>query len=280
MLIVENLRIQFPTATGVVEAVQNVSFSVGREKLGIVGESGSGKTMTGRALLRLVPAPGLVTARRMSLEGIDLLSASERQMQAIRGRRIAMVLQDSRYALNPVMPVGQQIAEVSQTHTGANAKQAQRRTLEMLEAVHIRDPEWVQRAYPHELSGGMGQRVMIAMMLCAEPDYLIADEPTSALDATTRVQVLAVLDELVSKRGMGVVFISHDLNLVASFCDRVSIMFAGRIVEHCVAGELHLGTHPYSRGLLAALPRIHDHRSRLPVMVRDPAWGAASEGAA
>ena len=279
MLIVEDLKVGFSTATGVVDAVHGVNFSVGRDKLGIVGESGSGKTMTGRALMRLVPPPGQIAARRMSLDGIDLLRSSEREMRAVRGRRIAMVMQDARYALNPVMPVGSQIAEVSRTHIGADAKQAQHRALEMLEAVRVRDPERVHRAYSHELSGGMGQRVMIAMMLCAEPDLLIADEPTSSLDATTRVQVLAILDELVSRRGMGVIFISHDLNLVASFCDRVSIMFAGRIVENCAASELHQATHPYSRGLLAAAPRIHNHQSRLPVMVRDPNWGAAPDGA-
>jgi peptide/nickel transport system ATP-binding protein len=272
LLTVESLRVRFPSRTGFTEAVRGVSFTVGREKLGIVGESGSGKSMTGRALLRLVPPPGEVTADRISFDGNDLLNASERKMREIRGQRISMVMQDPKFSLNPVMTVGRQIAEAYRVHTRASRSEARRRTLEMLEAVRIRDPERVFDLYPHEVSGGMGQRIMIAMMLIPDPDLLIADEPTSALDVTVQMQVLAIMDELCGSRGMGLIFISHDLNLVASFCDRILIMYAGRVVESCRAGELHAAKHPYTRGLLDSLPRLDDDRPELPVLTRDPAW--------
>jgi peptide/nickel transport system ATP-binding protein len=272
LLTVESLRVRFPSRTGFTEAVRGVSFTVGREKLGIVGESGSGKSMTGRALLRLVPPPGEVTADRISFDGNDLLNASERKMREIRGQRISMVMQDPKFSLNPVMTVGRQIAEAYRVHTKANRSEARRRSLEMLQAVRIRDPERVFDLYPHEVSGGMGQRIMIAMMLIPDPDLLIADEPTSALDVTVQMQVLAIMDELCGSRGMGLIFISHDLNLVASFCDRILIMYAGRVVESCRASELHAAKHPYTRGLLDSLPRLDDDRPELPVLTRDPAW--------
>lgn len=274
LLEVEGLHVRFPSRAGVVEAVRGISFSIGREKVGIVGESGSGKTLTGRAVLGLVRPPGVVEARRMAFDGIDLTRLDERRMRTIRGRRIAMVMQDPKYSLNPVMTVGRQIAEAYRVHSRASPSEARRRTLEMLEAVRIRDPERVYGAYPHQVSGGMGQRIMVAMMLIPDPDLLIADEPTSALDVTVRMQVLAIVDDLVSRRGMGLMFISHDLKLVASFCDRVVIMYAGRIVETCRASELHAATHPYTRGLLASLPRVDRPVARLPTLVRDEAWKA------
>jgi peptide/nickel transport system ATP-binding protein len=272
ILTVEDLRVRFPGRVAAVDAVRGVSFEVGREKLGIVGESGSGKSMTGRAILRLVPPPGRVTARRLVFEGIDLLAASEPAMRRIRGERIAMVLQDPKFSLNPVMPVGAQVAEAWRVHSGASWRESRRRALEMLEAVRIRNPDRVYHAYPHEVSGGMGQRVMIAMMLAAGPDLLIADEPTSALDVTVQMQVLAILDDLVTERGMGLIFISHDLNLVASFCDRVLIMYAGRIVETCRAQDLGTARHPYTQGLLRSLPRVDRPVAELAVLERDPAW--------
>jgi peptide/nickel transport system ATP-binding protein len=272
LLTVEDLWIRFPGRVSTVEAVRGVSFEVGREKLGIVGESGSGKSMTGRAVLRLVPPPGRVTARRLMFEGIDLLGASEAEMRRIRGRRIAMVLQDPKFSLNPVMPVGDQVAEALRVHSGASWREARRRALEMLDAVRIRNPERVYGAYPHEVSGGMGQRAMMAMMLAAGPDLLIADEPTSALDVTVQMQVLAILDDLVTERGMGLIFISHDLNLVGSFCDRVLIMYAGRIVETCRARDLAAARHPYTQGLLRSLPRIDRPVTELVVLDRDSAW--------
>ena len=272
LLSVEDLWVRFHTRTRLVEAVRGVSFWVGREKVGIVGESGSGKTMTGRALLRLVRPPGEVTARRMDFLGTDLLSASETEMRAIRGDRISMVMQDPKFSLNPVMKVGRQIAEAYRVHSGASAAEAKAQALKMLEAVRIRDPERVYQAYPHEVSGGMGQRIMIAMMLIPDPEMMIADEPTSALDVTVQMQILAILDDLVTQRGMGLIFISHDLNLVASFCDRVIIMYAGQIVETCKASELAQAEHPYTRGLLASLPRVDQAVETLSVLQREESW--------
>jgi peptide/nickel transport system ATP-binding protein len=253
---VEDLRIAFRTERGPVEAVRGISFAVGRERLGIVGESGSGKSLTARALLGLAPPAAAVSARRLAFDGKDLRGAGEAEWRALRGRRIGMVLQDPKFALNPVMRVGAQIGEALRTHAEISARAARARVLEMLEAVKIRDPGRVYRSYPHELSGGMGQRAMIAMMLIAGPDLLIADEPTSALDVTVQQQVLEILDDLVARRGMALVFISHDLPLVASFCDRVLVMRRGEIVESCAAAELHRAAHPYTRALLAAVPRL------------------------
>ena len=272
LLTVEDLRVEFQTRTQLVRAVRGVSFSLAREKLGIVGESGSGKSQTGRAILRLVAPPGRVTAKKLEFDGIDLMAAGEAQMRDIRGKRIAMVLQDPKFSLNPVMTVGKQIAEAYRAHASVDRAAAKQRALDMLRAVKMREPERVYAAYPHELSGGMGQRAMIAMMLATEPDLLIADEPTSALDVTVQLQVLAILDDLVSQRGMGLIFISHDLNLVASFCDRVLVMYAGRVVESLRASELGQAKHSYTQGLLAALPRIDKPVKELAVLKRDPAW--------
>lgn len=254
LLEVEDLSIGFRTDRGVIEAVRGISFAMGREKLGIVGESGSGKSVTGRAILRLLPENAAVAARRLVFDGVDLQTVGAREMRAIRGGRIGMVLQDPKFSLNPVMRVGRQIEEAARIHLCLSRKAARQRALEMLEAVRIRDPERVFVAYPHELSGGMGQRVMIAIMLVAGPDLLIADEPTSALDVTVQMQVLAIMDELVTKRGMGLVLISHDLPLVASFCDRVLVMYRGEIVETCRADMLDKAAHPYTRRLLEAVP--------------------------
>ena len=193
-------------------------------------------------------------------------------MRQIRGERISMVMQDPKFSLNPVMTVGRQIEEAYRTHTRAGRREAREKSLAMLEAVQIRDPRRVYDLYPHEVSGGMGQRIMIAMMLIPDPELLIADEPTSALDVTVQMQVLAILDDLVSQRGMGLMFISHDLNLVASFCDRVVIMYAGRIVETCRADRLDEAQHPYTRGLLASLPEVDRPVATLPTLNRQDAW--------
>ncbi len=272
LLTMEDLWVRFHTRTGIVEAVRGIGLSVGREKLGIVGESGSGKTMTGRAVLQLIRPPGEITARRMDFQGVDLLAADERQMRQIRGERISMVMQDPKFSLNPVMTVGRQIEEAYRTHTRAGGREAREKSLAMLDAVKIRDPRRVYDLYPHEVSGGMGQRIMIAMMLIPDPELLIADEPTSALDVTVQMQVLAILDDLVSQRGMGLMFISHDLNLVASFCDRVVIMYAGRIVETCRADRLEEAQHPYTRGLLASLPEVDRPVATLPTLNRQDSW--------
>lgn len=274
LLSVEDLWVRFPSRRGVVEAVRGISFSVGRERIGIVGESGSGKSMTGRSILRLIRPPGDMSAKEIRFKGDNLLDYSEKQMRSIRGHRISMVMQDPKFSLNPVMTVGAQIEEAYRLHSKASKKEAYRKTIEMLEAVQIRDAERVYKAYPHEVSGGMGQRIMIAMMLIPDPDLLIADEPTSALDVTVQMHVLAILDKLVQERGMGLIFISHDLNLVSSFCDRVLIMYGGRIVETCKADELHNAQHPYTRGLLAALPQVDKPVETLAVLERDEAWRA------
>ena len=272
LLDVEDLRVQFNTHHGVVEAVRGISFSVGKEKVGIVGESGSGKTVTGRSILRLTPKMASVTATRISFAGTDLLNATEKQMCQVRGKHISMIMQDPKYSLNPVRRVGRQIGEAFSVHRRVPRTEVKERTLEMLSAVRIRDPRRVYDLYPHEVSGGMGQRIMIAMMMIPDPDLIIADEPTSALDVTVRMRVLGMLDDLVAERGLGLMFISHDLNLVATFCDRVLIMYAGRIVESCRACDLRDAQHPYTRGLLNALPRINARRRMLPVLARDPAW--------
>ncbi len=272
LLEVEDLRVRFHLRTGTVEAVRGVSFQLGRERLGIVGESGSGKSQTGRALLRLSARNGRIRAKRMEFDGIDLLAASERALRDIRGARISMIMQDPRYSLNPVVSVGDQISEAFLIHSAATRREARARTLEMLETVQIRDPERVYGLYPHEVSGGMGQRVMIAMMLIPSPDLLIADEPTSALDVTVQMQVLALLDDMVRDRGMGLILISHDLNLVGTFCDRVLVMYGGRVMEVLEAGRLHEAQHPYTRGLLNCLPDLKHPHEVLPVLERDPAW--------
>ncbi len=272
LLEVENLWVKFPTRNGVFDAVRGVSFSLGQERLGIVGESGSGKSMTGRAILRLIRPPGIVEADKMELDGVDLLGRSEREMRKVRGQQISMIMQDPKFSLNPVMRVGKQIMEAYRLHYKVSKKEAKKKTLEMLDAVAIRDPERVYRMFPHEVSGGMGQRIMIAMMLIPDPKIMIADEPTSALDVSVQMQVLEIMDKLVKDRGMGLIFISHDLNLVSSFCDRVLIMYAGRVVETLPADKLHEAQHPYTRGLLNSLPRLDAPCERLEVLKRDPAW--------
>ena len=272
LLTVDNLSVSFPTRNDEFQAVRGVSFSLGKERLGIVGESGSGKSLTGRAILRLIRPPGKVSADRIDLEGDDLLSMTEKQMRRVRGQRISMVMQDPKFSLNPVMRVGEQIVEAYRQASSGSRAERKQQALAMLESVAIRDPERVFNAYPHELSGGMGQRVMIAMMLIPDPRILIADEPTSALDVTVQMQVLKIMDKLVQERGMGLIFISHDLNLVSSFCDRVLIMYAGQIVETCKADKLYEARHPYTQGLLNSLPRLDAPRDRLSVLERDPAW--------
>ncbi|ACS51238.1 MULTISPECIES: ABC transporter ATP-binding protein [Bartonella] len=272
LLEVEDLRISFPTTRGISEVVRGVSFSVGKEKIGIVGESGSGKSMTGRAILRLSPRAAIVKAKKMRFEDVDLLTASEPQMRKIRGKRISMILQDPKYSLNPLIRIGEQIMEAYRIHYRVSKVEAQERTISMLESVHIRDPEHVMRLFPHEISGGMGQRVMIAMMLIPKPDLIIADEPTSALDITVRRQVLSVLDELVTKSGTGLIFISHDLNMIADFCDRILVMYAGRVLEELPASDLSHACHPYTKALLASLPRLDNPVDVLAVPERDPDW--------
>lgn len=274
LLTVENLRVSFPTRTGLVEAVRGVSFTLGRERLGIVGESGSGKSQTGRAIMGLTPKNARIEADTLRFGDIDLLKSSAKERRLMRGKRMAMILQDPKYSLNPVMTIGRQIMETLRTHEKIGSSEARQRTLAMLEAVQIRDPERVFDLFPHEVSGGMGQRVMIAMMLVCGPELLIADEPTSALDVTVQLEVLDILDKLVCDRGMGLIFVSHDLRLVSSFCDRVLVMYAGKVVEELASANLKEAKHPYTQGLLNCLPQIGGHRHPLPVLERKPEWRA------
>ena len=274
---IEDLRIAFRTPSGMAEAVRGVSLTVGREKFGIVGESGSGKSLTARAILKLLPGNAQVTAKRLSFDGIDVLTASERTMRRIRGRRAGLVLQDPKYSLNPIMTAGDQIAEAWRAHKGGTWRQARAGAVDLLSQVQIRDPARVAGLYPHELSGGMGQRVMIAIMLAPDPELLIADEPTSALDASVQAEILRLIEDLVTRRGMGLVLISHDLPLVGHFCDRVAVMYAGRVVEELGAGELIRAQHPYTQGLLRCMPSLTHPKPVLPVLVRDPAWSHQAE---
>ena len=271
-LVVEGLNVRFVNGQKETHAVRDVSFTLGREKLAIVGESGSGKSTVGRSLLKLHPSSTRITANTLQFCEVDQLSASEKAMQKIRGQRISMVMQDPKYSLNPVVKVGDQIAEAYLAHHKASRSEARERVMEMLEKVHIRDPKRVYGLYPHEVSGGMGQRIMIAMMVITRPEVIIADEPTSALDVSVRQQVLSVLEELVEEQEMGLIFVSHDLNLVRNYCDRVLVMYAGRVVESLAACDLQNAQHPYTRGLLAALPSMDNRRVRLPVLQRDPLW--------
>jgi peptide/nickel transport system ATP-binding protein len=289
LLQVQDLRVAYPArGGGMADVVRGVSFALGRERLGIVGESGSGKSQTGRAILGLTAPGGVVSASTLRFDGIDLLTCPEAQRRSLRGGRIAMVLQDPKYALDPVMRIGAQIAETLRAHGPAHlrgdtrahtradkprgAHTVQQQVLDALAAVGIDDPVRVARLYPHEVSGGMGQRAMIAMMLIAGPELLIADEPTSALDVTVQLQVLAILDKLVAERGMGLIFISHDLRLVSTFCDRVLVMYAGRVVEELAAADLHRAQHPYTRGLLQCLPQLGQPQHPLPTLDRQPHW--------
>ena len=275
LLDVQDLWVKFRTRAGVFDAVRGISFTLGKERLGIVGESGSGKSMTGRAVLRLIRPPGFIEAERLNVHGEDILSLPETRMRKLRGGRVSMIMQDPKFSLNPVMTVGQQLAEALRAHEKVSRSAAKQRALEMLDEVAIRDAKRVYDLFPHEVSGGMGQRIMIAMMLLPNPEILIADEPTSALDVSVQLQVLDIIDKLVRDRGMGLMFISHDLNLVAKFCDRIIIMYAGRIVETCKASELGRAQHPYTLGLLNSVPDLEHPRDHLDVLERDPAWREA-----
>ncbi|RRN73342.1 ABC transporter ATP-binding protein [Agrobacterium deltaense] len=271
---IENLKIAFQTRTSRFEAVRGVSMKLGTEKLGIVGESGSGKSLTARALMKLLPSNADICADKLAFDGIDVLSASEKQMRQIRGKRAGFILQDPKYSLNPVKTMGAQIAEAWRAHKGGSKRAAMEAAIALLDQVKIRNPRQVASSYAHEVSGGMGQRVMIAMMLAPDPELLIADEPTSALDATVQAEILRLIEELVSERGMGLILISHDLPLVSHFCDRVAVMYSGRVMEELKASELLKAQHPYTQGLLNCIPSLTHPRERLPVLNRDAAWSS------
>lgn len=279
---IDDLRIAFRGHDGTLtEAVRGLSLTLNKgERLGIVGESGSGKSLTGRALLGLLPAAAHCSAKTLRFDGHDLLNMPAAKRRRLSGQEMGMILQDPRYSLNPVMTVAQQMREAFALRDAkAGRRELRERIVAALAAVHIRNPERVADSYPHELSGGMGQRVMIAMMVSTGPRLLIADEPTSALDVLVSMQVLAILDEMIERHDTGLIFISHDLPLVMSFCDRVVVMYAGRVVETCTARDLDHAQHPYTRGLLAANPPLVDPPAELPVLSRDPAWLDDAQGA-
>jgi len=261
LLEVENLQTQFVTDTGLVRAVDGVSFQVKRgEVMGIVGESGCGKSVTNLSILGLLPKPqGRIAGGAVRFDGTDLVGASEDQLRRIRGNRIAMIFQDPMTSLNPYLRVEEQLAEVVQLHLGLDRKAAVKRAVDLLERVGISDAANRIRSYPHEFSGGMRQRVMIAMALLCDPDVLIADEPTTALDVTIQAQILELLNELREERGMAIIFITHDLGVVAGMCDRVLVMYAGRIVEEAPTAELYADPHhPYTQALLRSVPRLDE----------------------
>jgi peptide/nickel transport system ATP-binding protein len=245
--------------------VDSISFDVGRERVGLVGESGSGKSLTARAIMGLLSRPLESRAERLEFEGADLKALTQRQWDQVRGSKMALVLQDARYALNPVLPIGRQIEEMLVLHD--ETADRKHRVLEVLSAVGLTDAGIV-RAFPHQLSGGMGQRAMVAMMLANGPKLLIADEPTSALDAPLRTQVLDLMCNGALTQSMGLLLISHDLRLVARYCDRALVMYRGRIVDHGSAAHLSLSDHPYTRALWSSAPSGRTHGSRLPVFDR------------
>jgi oligopeptide/dipeptide ABC transporter ATP-binding protein len=256
LLVVRGLRTSFTTRSGRVRAVTGVDFSVSRgEVLGLVGESGCGKTVTSLSILGLIAKPGVVEAGEALFHGQDLLRLSDAQLRTIRGDRIAMIFQQPTSALNPVMEVGVQIGEVLELHRNLARKGAQTRAIELMRMVGIPDPERRLRAFPHELSGGMAQRVMIAMALACEPEILIADEPTTALDVTIQAQILDLMRTLQRDTGTAIILITHDLGVVAEMCDRVAVMYAGEIVEQSDVRTLFAApSHPYTRGLLGSVP--------------------------
>ncbi len=264
ILKVEGLKTSFMTSSGEVQAVRGVSFGVRKgEILGIVGESGSGKSVTSMTILRLLADTARIKEGAIRFEGQDLTKVSEKEMRAIRGQKIAMIFQDPMSSLNPLVPVGKQVAEIMKIHhPEMKPEQLKQRTLELFEQVRIPEAAKRLRSYPHEFSGGMRQRVMIAMALANRPDLLIADEPTTALDVTIQDQILKQLRSLQREYGTSIIFITHDLGVVAELCDRVVVMYGGLIMEEAPIEEIFANPlHPYTMGLLASIPGVHKDKS-------------------
>ena len=265
---VRDLRTYFWTLGGVVKAVDGVSFDVpAAGTLGVVGESGCGKSITALSMMRLIDRPGRIVAGQILLDETDLLTLSEHEMRPLRGGRISMIFQEPMTSLNPVMSIGSQIAEAIRLHEEATPREAQERAVEMLQSVGIPDPRRRAGQYPHQMSGGMRQRVMIAMALSSRPDLLIADEPTTALDVTIQAQILELMKRIRQERRMSIMLITHDLGVIAEMADDVVVMYAGKVVEAGSADDLFQGPHhPYTHGLLASLPRLGERRRRLQVI--------------
>ena len=258
LLEVKNLKTQFPTRAGLVRAVDDVSFHIDRgELLGLVGESGCGKSMTALSIMRLIAAPGKIVEGEIRFEDRDLLKLSNREMRDVRGNDVAMIFQDPMTSLNPVFAVGEQIAEALRLHRNLSRKDARQAAIAAMREVSIPDPELRADDYPHQLSGGMRQRVMIAMALACDPKLLIADEPTTALDVTIQAQILELLNHLRQTRELAVLLITHDLGVVAEVADRVCVMYTGKIVEASPVAELFARPkHPYTEGLLRSVPKL------------------------
>ncbi|MBC7704707.1 MAG: ABC transporter ATP-binding protein [Rhodoferax sp.] len=265
LLGIENLSVDFPSRVSVMHAVEGVSLSLDTgDVLGIVGESGSGKSVTMMALMGLVPYPGRVTADKLCFDGHDLLKLSSRERSRVTGKDLAMIFQDPTTSLNPCFTVGFQLAETLKLHLGMDGKAARKRSIELLEQVGIPAPESRLKAYPHQMSGGMNQRVMIAMAIACNPKLLIADEPTTALDVTIQAQILDLLRSLQQDRGMALVLITHNMGVVSQMARRIAVMYAGQIMEERPANDLFATPrHPYTEALLAAMPERSDGRSRL-----------------
>lgn len=269
LLEIKGLSVRFFTYQGIVRALEEVDLTIQRgEVLGLVGETGCGKSVMARSILRLISdPPGKITQGEILFKGEDILKLRPRRLREIRGNDISMIFQEPMSSLNPVFRVGNQIEEVIMLHQKVDRRRARGAAVEMLQQVNMPDPEQVLRKYPHELSGGMRQRVMIAMELSCRPDLLIADEPTTALDVTVQGQVLTILNDLVRRLGISVLFISHDLGVIAQLCDRVSVMYAGKIVETAPVARLFAEpAHPYTRGLLQAIPSLDEERESLRVI--------------
>ena len=266
MLEVKDLRTSFFTPAGEVKAVNGVSFNLDRGKvLGIVGESGSGKSVTAYSILQILTHPGRIIGGSIRFNGQELVGLSDHEMRKIRGNKISIIFQDPMTSLNPVYTVGNQLMEAIRIHTGRNREQAKARAAEMLALVGINEPEKRLKQYPYELSGGMRQRVMIAMALACEPDILIADEPTTALDVTIQAQILELMQDLQKKLGMAIIMITHDLGVIADMCDEVVVMYAGSICERGTADAIfYRPRHEYTKGLLRSIPNIDsDDKERL-----------------
>ncbi|MFM2183644.1 MAG: hypothetical protein RJB61_1938 [Actinomycetota bacterium] len=258
LLEVDHLEVQFFTRRGVVQAVRGVSLTIEKgETLGVVGESGSGKSVMAQTLLGLTELPGRITGGDVRWKGQSLVHDAESTLTRVRGREIAMIFQDPMTSLNPLLSVGQQIIEVLRRHLGMNRQQARARAIELLDLVGIANPSARVDQYPHEMSGGMRQRVLIAMALSCEPELLVADEPTTALDVTIQAQILELVADLQQRLGLAVMLITHDLGVVAGLCDRVAVMYSGKLVELASADELFANpAHPYAAGLLRSTPRL------------------------
>ncbi|MEG0934538.1 MAG: ABC transporter ATP-binding protein [Clostridia bacterium] len=272
ILQVKGLYTSFFTDSGEVHAVNGVSFDLEKGKaLGIVGESGSGKSVTAYSILRILTDPGRVTAGEILFDGEDILKYSRAQMRAFRGQKISIIFQDPMTSLNPVYTIGNQIMEAVLLHTKRTKREAAERALEMLQLVGVNEPEKRLKQYPHELSGGMRQRVMIAMALACEPDILIADEPTTALDVTIQAQILELMQSLQKKLDMAIIIITHDLGVIADMCDEIIVLYAGRVCERGTADEIfYAPRHEYTKGLLRSIPSAGGHRARLKPIAGSP----------